>query len=358
MPFQELRAPDTVTISFQDTKVSQAPQNKSMETQGLQFSDVVVLWRVIEENSSLFKLSSLSSSWFASVIWENLTQMFPTEPTFTTRDDLLRRIVRSVGSNRPTQAVTRMFLAKSRVRLEPTTLGDNRAGSDGSISMSDRNSLFSSPRGKASPLTPMNYRNQISPPTKGWGDEDGGGPRSVPEGGKLYESPESFSMHPELPRSDDITAGASSQANYLQLPELPIDDSPHTARASQSTVQYNEQPHLDSYVSDNALGILLPPSPGRHDLKHLQVNYEEEVKETPRPLPRNDHIPPALPTGTTWAALIGELRQASDVEDLSGQFDHTHRRWVAAGGYSEVYLTYWRVSTQTNPVPVCLCISF
>ncbi len=59
----------------------------------------------------------------------------------------------------------------------------------------------------------------------------------------------------------------------------------------------------------------------------------------------------------TSAALIEELRRAINVEDLTGQFEHTRRSLVARGGYSEVYTTHWRCHAQPNLIPVCRCIA-
>ncbi len=58
----------------------------------------------------------------------------------------------------------------------------------------------------------------------------------------------------------------------------------------------------------------------------------------------------------TLAALIEELRRATDVENLTGHFEHTHRSRVARGGYSEVYITHWRRHMQPNLTPVCQCM--
>src|SRR5260370_37064347 len=52
----------------------------------------------------------------------------------------------------------------------------------------------------------------------------------------------------------------------------------------------------------------------------------------------------------TSPALIEELRGATDVEDLTGQFEHARRNRVARGGYSEVYMAHWKCGTK---IPVC-----
>ena len=58
------------------------------------------------------------------------------------------------------------------------------------------------------------------------------------------------------------------------------------------------------------------------------------------------------PIDYTSAALIDELRQSKDFEDLTGQFVHTHRSRVARGGYSEVHFTHWLGRTRTDFIPV------
>ena len=66
----------------------------------------------------------------------------------------------------------------------------------------------------------------------------------------------------------------------------------------------------------------------------------------PGPLQTPDRTPKSL------AALIEELRESKDVEDLTGQFEHTSRRLVARGGYSEVHFTHWLDPTRTDSIPV------
>ena len=66
------------------------------------------------------------------------------------------------------------------------------------------------------------------------------------------------------------------------------------------------------------------------------------------------HLPkPFQPVDLTSPALIKELRQAMDVEDLAGQLEHTCHNQVARGGYSKVYITQWRCRTAPNLIPVC-----
>ena len=68
--------------------------------------------------------------------------------------------------------------------------------------------------------------------------------------------------------------------------------------------------------------------------------------QRPGPVRTPDHTPKSP------AALIDELRQSKDVEDLTGQFEHTSRRLVARGGYSEVHFTHWLDRTRTDSIPV------
>jgi len=209
-------------------------------------------------------------------------------------------VVRSVGSARDqTKDVTRMFLARSRVRLGPMTPGNHRfspTGSDGGMFLSDQNRLFPSPRGKASPRTHMNSRNQIGGARQSW---SGAGP--VPQFYQ-YQSPESLAGHSELPRLDDFTPGAPLPANYSLLSTHPIDDSLHTVRASQSKGQGGEQPRLGPYVQENALGISVPRTPGYVDLKRVPNRYRgdtKDVEEVPHPFQQVDSMPPSLSTSQT-----------------------------------------------------------
>ncbi len=67
---------------------------------------------------------------------------------------------------------------------------------------------------------------------------------------------------------------------------------------------------------------------------------------------------PTLPMDAASATLMRELRQVTDVEDLSGQFEHACRKGVARGGYSEVFMTHLRDHTKSNPIQVSLSAWF
>src|SRR5258708_8023576 len=125
LAFQDPRAADTVTMSFEETKLALNMQLRSMNTHGLRFEDVVELWRIIEEQSSNYSLFPLNCWWFASVIWETLTQVFPGEAPVITHDHLLKKVIKSVGPDtaQRTEDVTRMFLAKLGINAKKTSLG-------------------------------------------------------------------------------------------------------------------------------------------------------------------------------------------------------------------------------------------
>lgn len=126
LPFHHPRAADTVALSFHKTKLTLDMQLRSMGTRGLRLIHVVRLWQIIEEKSCAYGLFSLNCWWFASVVWENLTQLFPGELPVATHDPLLKRVIKSVGpdTSRETEAVTRHFLAKLKLefKLETTFL--------------------------------------------------------------------------------------------------------------------------------------------------------------------------------------------------------------------------------------------
>ena len=75
--------------------------------------------------------------------------------------------------------------------------------------------------------------------------------------------------------------------------------------------------------------------------------------QPPAPFQTVDNLPTS-PMDAASATLMGELRQVTDVEDLSGQFEHTRRKGVARGGYSEVYMTHLRDHTHSNFIQVSL----
>ncbi|KAF8325891.1 uncharacterized protein EI90DRAFT_3072143 [Cantharellus anzutake] len=123
LPFQDPRASDTLTVSFHEAKLSPDQHVRSIVTRGLKLGNVVDLWRIIERESPLYRLFSLNCWWFASVIWQNLAQLFPGEPPIITHQNLLKRVIKFVGpdTERQTEAVTRMFIAKTGILLDPTT---------------------------------------------------------------------------------------------------------------------------------------------------------------------------------------------------------------------------------------------
>ncbi len=87
------------------------------------------------------------------------------------------------------------------------------------------------------------------------------------------------------------------------------------------------------------------------------INMEVLGFKPPLQLPAPFQPVDSLPTSPMDAAsvtLMGELRQVTDVEDLSGQFEHTCRKGVARGGYSEVYMTHLRDHTKSNVIQVSL----
>ncbi len=63
---------------------------------------------------------------------------------------------------------------------------------------------------------------------------------------------------------------------------------------------------------------------------------------------------PISPMDAASVTLMRELRQVTDVEDLSDRFEHTRRKGVARGGYSEVYMTHLRDLTKSNLIQVRL----
>jgi len=85
------------------------------------------------------------------------------------------------------------------------------------------------------------------------------------------------------------------------------------------------------------------------------INMEKPPSEPPSlPFSSSQTLDnfPTSPIDAASDTLLSELRKVTDVEDLSGRFDHTHRKLVARGGYSEVCTTHLRDDIESNLIQV------
>lgn len=106
-----------------------------------------------------------------------------------------------------------------------------------------------------------------------------------------------------------------------------------------------------SLFSSKDVGSATTPS------TNMEVSGYESLSQPLVPFQTVD-IAPASPMDAASAALMRELGQTTGVEDLSDQFEHTHRKGVARGGYSEVFVTHLRDHTTSSLVQVGFSIPF
>ena len=131
-----------------------------------------------------------------------------------------------------------------------------------------------------------------------------------------------------LSNSDELANSSNKETHKVGIAgsdkAISLSDSNKASFSSQDRVAVAGSPTIE-----DVRGSEFPPSSQR-----------------PGPLRTPDRTPKSL------ATLIDELKQSKDVQDLTGQFEHTSRRVVARGGYSEVHFTHWLDRTRTDSIPV------
>ncbi len=138
-------------------------------------------------------------------------------------------------------------------------------------------------------------------------------------------------------RKESLGSGSTASTNARTAP-------PSLGNTSNVSLSLGPFPSLPAPITDIGIGVSpLTSAPSLTILPH-----------SPIASPHSPNEPATLHLHT----LIDELKQLTDVEDLSGQFEHTRRKGVARGGYSEVYLTHLRDHTKSNLIPVSLSACF
>ncbi|SRR5258708_516509 len=77
---------------------------------------------------------------------------------------------------------------------------------------------------------------------------------------------------------------------------------------------------------------------GAEHAQDIEASIDHEI--------RSDDIETSGIMDVSLLAIVNELRSLTHVRNLTGQFDHTHKRLRAFGGYSRVFVTHWVVPCE------------
>ncbi len=138
-----------------------------------------------------------------------------------------------------------------------------------------------------------------------------------------------FAWNRYLVQPTPVQIQRAETQSYNQLPTP--DGDGHPVRPSGKAPNPSTQPYPT------------PPSTteracGAEHAQDIEASIDHEI--------RSDDIETSGIMDVSLLAIVNELRSLTHVRNLTGQFDHTHKRLRAFGGYSRVFVTHWVVPCE------------